>query len=444
MTQYTPGVLVKNVKPAPRSSLRLLLLALLLLALLLLLLTPVVLLVETSLFTSRADMSDEKSLDLATSLSAFTLDMYKVLSEKAPEKNLFFSPLSVMTALSMTLMGAKQASRDQLAVALKLHPHSNDAVKTAFAAALDAFNKMPEGVQKLYELHVANNMYVSHKLDLQQEFSDALTQHFQAAAKVVDFGGQTEAVRQEINQAVEEATKNKIKNLIPEGILDALTRLVLVNAVYFKGLWTKPFDKARTQDLPFYTDETNSVNVPMMKAKEEYRYMIRKDLEATVLGMDYQGGNLSLVIVLPDKRTGLAEVERRLQGVDLRELFDSGRKVKVEVTIPRFKLEYSEDLVAPLKSLGVSNMFGSSADLSGIGGLPGDLYVSNVLHKAFIDVNEEGSEAAAATAVVIKAAAAVRYPEFTANRPFFFMLGEKKKSGVILFCGRLTQPQASA
>ncbi|KAA0201911.1 hypothetical protein HAZT_HAZT004889 [Hyalella azteca] len=294
---------------------------LLLLTLLLLLLTPVVLLVETSLFTSRADMSKVKSLNISISLNAFTLDMYKVLSEKAPDKNLFFSPLSVMTALSMTLMGAKQTSRDQLAVALKLHPHSNDAVKTAFAAALDAFNKIPEGVQKLYELHVANNMYVSHKLDLQQEFSDALTQHFQAAAKVVDFGGQTEAVRQEINQAVEEATKNKIKNLIPEGILDALTRLVLVNAVYFKGLWTKQFDKARTQDLPFYTDGRNS------------------------------GGNLSLVIVLPDKRTGLAKVERKLQGVDLRELFDSGRKVEVEVTIPRFKMEYSEDLVAPLQAV---------------------------------------------------------------------------------------------
>ncbi|XP_018021798.1 serpin B3-like, partial [Hyalella azteca] len=263
---------------------------------------------------------------------------------------------------------------------------------------------------------------------------------------VVDFGGQTEAVRQEINQAVEEATKNKIKNLIPEGILDASTCLVLVNAVYFKGLWTKQFDKSRTQDLPFYTDETNSVNVPMMRANEEYGYMIRKDLEATVLGMDYQGGNLSLVIVLPDQRTGLAEVERKLQGIDLREFFDSERKVKVEVTIPRFKLEYFEDLVATLQSLGVSDMFGSSADLSGIGGRPGGLYVSNVLHKAFIDVNEEGSEAAAATAVRKKKCKGRKLNRltFTADHPFFFMLGEKQKSGVILFCGRLTQPQASA
>ncbi|KAF2358336.1 Serpin domain [Trinorchestia longiramus] len=441
MTQYMPGVLVKSGQPPARSKAKLVLFILLLPVLLLLIAVPVYLLSESVYPSSIMAESKSQSLNLSTSLNGFTLDLYKVLSETSPGENLFFSPLSVMTALGMTLVGSKSNSRVQLAEALKLHPHSDDTVQNAFAEIVAKYKQ--EDLAKLYELHMANLMYVSENFSMQDQFADALTKHFQAAAKVVDFGGQSEQVRQEINAAVEDATNKKITDLIPGGVLNSMTVLVLVNAVYFKGLWNTPFEKSNTVDAPFYTDEDTSVMVPMMKANEKYRYMIRKDLEATVLGMDYKGGNLSFVIVLPDKRTGLADVESKLQGTDLRELFNTGHQVKVDVTIPRFKLEYSQNLVEPLKQLGVTDLFGAEADLSGIGGGPGEIFVSHVLHKAFIDVNEEGSEAAAATAVVAMARMMVRpLPPFVADHPFLFLL-QDRQTGLVLFAGRYSLPNSS-
>lgn len=439
MTQYVAGVQVKQVTPKPRPWWHKYLLLTPLLACLVVVLSTLFNQISAS-FEPRSMAASATDTDaLSASLSAFTLDIYRSLSSAKPAENLFFSPLSVMTALAMTLMGSKANTHQQLAKVLNLE-QDDDKVKEAFAALVAKYKELPSEC----ELRTANMMYSSNHLEMQQTFADTITGHFQAAAKVVDFGGQTEAVRQEINTAVEKETNSRITNLIPQGVLNGLTRLVLVNAVYFKGLWVKPFNKAATRDRPFYTSETDTVQVPMMHLTTEFQYMVRQDLQATVLTLEYKGSNLSLVVVLPDSRTGLAGVESKLTGEMLRELGKPGRKLKVEVALPRFKLEWQEDLVTALKQMGAPDLFTEGvSDLSGIGGPPGDLFVSNVLHKAFLDVNEEGTEAAAATAAIAMTRAMIRpTPSFVADRPFVFVLYDTAAQ-LPLFAGRLVAPNTA-
>lgn len=263
-----------------------------------------------------------------------------------------------------------------------------------------------------------------------------------------------------INDWVEKITQSKIKDLIKPDMLNSLTRLVLVNAIYFKGDWASKFDIKKTADevglfhihniqlnqhilQDFHLDDGSTKKVPMMRQTKKFEFAILDELSASMLELPYTGDRLSLQLVLPRRGNNLAALEQKLRTADLQQLFDSNRgEEKVAVTLPRFKLEQTISLTDQLQQLGMTDMFvGGKADFSAIDGSR-NLYVSEVVQKAFIEVNEEGSEAAAATGAVMMMRSMPMPPEeFRADRPFLFFLRDKL-TGMLLFQGRVADPSA--
>ncbi|XP_068202286.1 leukocyte elastase inhibitor-like [Palaemon carinicauda] len=365
---------------------------------------------------------------LAISQNNFTRDMYVKLAKES-SGNLFFSPFSIISALGMTLGGAGGNTKAQMHQVL--HLEDNESIHDAFSDIIaDIKTEVPE-----YELRTANMVYISDKLTVLSEYAELLTKKYLSTSETVDFNQEAE-VRTKINSDVENVTNSRIKDLIPPGILDALTRMVLVNAVYFKGLWENQFSKDATYDEDFWISASSSVKVPMMHIKKKFGYSVNDDLGASLLKMNYQGSRLSMVIVLPKERDGLAALEEKLATANLNELDKKMYNVEVEVTLPKFKLEESLDLGDHLALMGMPDLFSDKdADLSGITGTK-DLYVSKVLHKAFLEVNEEGSEAAAATGMVANTRMVMRTTQFVADHPFMFYIRDKR-SNLVYFAGKL-------
>jgi len=239
---------------------------------------------------------------------------------------------------------------------------------------------------------------------------------------------------------VEKKTRNKIKNLIPKGVLNRLTRLVLTNAIYFKGNWESQFKKDRTKDGPFTLAGGEKVNVTMMNQTADFNYMETEDFQG--LELPYVDNELSMIILLPKRVDGLAEFEKTLTLKNLSQWLAKLRKRKVIVSVPKFKMTSQFRLAEVLKSMGMTDAFVPDvADFSGMNGKR-DLFISAVIHKAYVDVNEEGTEAAAATAVVVGITSMpARPPVFRADHPFLFLIRDNH-SGSILFIGRVTNPKA--
>jgi len=383
-------------------------------------------------------MAQPRSLSarLPAALSQFTHDLQQRLSKDAD--NVFYSPWSVAVALSMTLAGARQRTRDQLASVLRTDQMAEEELAASYALLFDAYKNESS-------LQSANMLYSDQQFALNEAFAKTLASSYQATAKSVDFKGQSEAVRLEVNGAVEKATHGKITDLIPQGGVNALTALVLVNAVYFKGSWTHKFDVAHTKSEPFTCADGSRVNVPMMAQKAKFRHAGHEQLGARSLVLDYDKSPLSLLVLLPNDPTGLAALEAALPNVPLPDLFSAGHEVELPVKLPRFSLEFEVELVEKLKEMGAVDLVTpGAADLSGMGGAPGDLHVSAVFHKARLDLNEEGAEAAAATAVVMMLRSMpMRVPPFVADRPFLFFLFDRTHN-VPLFAGRYSKPQGDA
>jgi len=255
----------------------------------------------------------------------------------------------------------------------------------------------------------------------------------------LDYAADTEAARRIINEWVEEKTKDKIRDMIGPGVLDALTRLVLVNAIYFKGNWAEQFDEDLTKDTPFHLLSGKSTEVPMMKQQETFGYAEHEDLQ--LLQMPYAGDEVSMLVLLPKKENGLADLQSVLNEESLEEWIRSIRRKEVLVFLPRFKVTSQFRLDETLASMGMPDAFSpEKADLSGIDGEPHRLYIGAVIHKAFVDVNEEGTEAAASTAVGFALASMPEpVPTFRADHPFIFMIRDNN-TGSILFMGRIVDP----
>ena len=255
---------------------------------------------------------------------------------------------------------------------------------------------------------------------------------------LVDFA-QAEAASRTINQWVESQTNGKIKDLIPPGSLNALTRLVLTNAVYFKGDWVQPFQKRNTQEEDFTVSAQEKVKVPLMHQQTKMGYVGEKTFQ--VLELPYAGRELSMVVLLPKKADGLPQLEKAITVDKLSSLMSKLNVREVNAYLPKFKLETSFGLNPTLEAMGMKRAFSREADFSGISSAEA-LYISAVLHKAYVDVNEEGTEAAAATGVLMKGHAARRpqpVPVFRADHPFLFLIRDTRE-GSVLFMGRLTNP----
>jgi serine protease inhibitor len=386
-------------------------------------------------FTSSIPTEVEDSSDIKTVAQGntiFALDLYNKLKET--EGNLFFSPYSISTALAMTYAGARGNTEKQMAEVLhftldqkKLHP--------AFARLEAQLNSMQDN--RNIELTVANALWTQKDYVFLREFLDLTKNNYGAALNLVDFKKAHEAVRIKINAWVEEKTRNKIKDLIKPGVLDPLVRLVLTNAIYFKGNWESQFEKSKTKEAPFWLAPGKSVKVPMMTRKQKFNYMENDRLQ--ILELPYVGNDLSMIVVLPKKIEGVTQLESVLSVDNLNTWLNLLRKREILVYLPKFKTSSQFSLGEMLSSMGMSDAFTAHADFSGMTAKQ-ELYISSVIHKAFVDVNEEGTEAAAATAVAMKLLSMPAPPPvFRADHSFIFLI-RHNPSGSILFLGRITNP----
>lgn len=367
----------------------------------------------------------------------FALDLYGRLRSGRPG-NLFFSPGSLSTALAMTYAGARGQTAEQMAEVLhfrlpqeKLHP--------AFTALQETWDA--QGEKAGYKLSVANRLWGQEGFDFRPAFLVTSREHYGAELAQVDFARQPEPALRRINAWVEERTQGKIRDLIPPGVLDAMTRLVLTNAVYFKGVWAEQFQKSATKGAPFHVSARRQADVPLMSQQDEFRYWAGDGVK--VLELPYGEGDLAMLALLPDEIEGLPALEAGLTVENLSRWLTGLRKQKVRVSLPRFTLSSSFQLDDVLGAMGMARAFTpGEADLSGMSSQE-ELFLSAVVHKAFVDVNEEGTEAAAATGIAVGATSFVVPQEpavFRADHPFVFLIRDNR-SGSILFLGRLVNPE---
>lgn len=363
----------------------------------------------------------------------FALDLYARL--RAQEGNLFFSPYSIATALTMTYAGAREETAAQMARVLHL-PAEEAQLHSTVAALKGDIERT--GAAEGCQLNIANAMWGQEGFGFLPDFLSLLDQSYGARLTELDFARGTEAARRTINDWVEQQTNGKIKDIIAPGVLDALTRLVLTNAIYFKGDWTHPFEKEQTRDEPFWTSADSSADVPMMHQTERFQYAESDDCQALLL--PYGKGGLAMLALLPRQRDVLAALEESLTLEDVQQWLSRLRSQEVELSLPRFRLTSQFSLADPLREMGMADAFSlPPADFSGMNGKK-DLYISAVIHKAFVDVNEEGTEATAATAVAMALTAAPQPPVvFRADHPFLFFILERRSQS-ILFMGRLSKP----
>ncbi|MBI3468343.1 MAG: serpin family protein [Planctomycetes bacterium] len=366
----------------------------------------------------------------AKSSNGFAFDLYRHM--RTEPGNLFFSPASISTALAMTYAGAAGETRQQMA--RTLHFQSPDEqLHSGFGTMVKLLNSRGEG----YRLRMANRLW-GQQTSFRPEFLRTTREEYGAELAQVDFG-QSERARQLINDWVQDQTAGKIANLIPPGALKPATRLVLTNAIYFKGTWDQEFLEEATQDSPFQISPGQQVSVPMMNQTEIFHYAETDQLQ--VLELPYKGHEVVMLILLPKQVDGLADVEQQLTADNVRRWTLGLRDHDVRVFLPRFALTAAVQLTDLLISMGMPLAFSDQADFSGMS-TSHELMITDVVHQALVDVNEEGTEAAAATwAAAAETSAAVSEPTiFRADHPFVFLIRDQR-TGAILFLGRLIDPR---
>lgn len=384
----------------------------------------------------RGGAQQEPAQAAAQAGSAFGVDLYRLFA--ATEGNVFFSPYSISETLALLSAGADGKTKQELLKALHwdLPP---DQMAGAFAAQ-DL--QLDRAAKAGAILSFANGLWYQEGDSPQAAFFKVARSEYRAEVHAADFIMNPFVVGPEINGWVEQKTNGKIVGLLPDGAIGRSTRLVLANAVYFKGKWEHPFDDGRTAPRPFYLTADQKVPAIIMAERAKLKTTAGNDCD--LLDLPYMGGELSMVVLLPKVRDGLPALEQRVSATKLSlwvASLESASPSDVEVELPRFKATYSAELTAPLEELGVSAAFSrGAADFSSIDGRR-DLYVSTALHKAYVEVNEEGTEAAAATGVVSLAKAITIYKpvRFIVDHPFLFLI-RYNSTGGLLFFGRIVDP----
>jgi serpin B len=368
--------------------------------------------------------------ELVSGNSAFALDLYQALKNRPG--NLCVSPYSISSALALTYGGARGNTAAQMAEAL--HFTLDDKNLHERFGSLNASLK-ERGASGDIELNLANALWVQKGVKFLGGFTTLGRTRYGAEIGLVDFAGNPGGAAGEINAWASDETGGKIPGLIDPGLIDASTMLVVSNAIYFNGGWASKFERSNTREEPFWVTPDSSVMVDMMHQTRRFRYSETGGFK--ILEMPYSHGNLSMIVLLPNERTGLARVERFLSLKSLRIWLRQLQEEDLTVSLPRFKAGSDLLLNDALKGLGITDAFISgSADFSGMTG-GRDLFIASLVHKALVEVAEEGTEAAAGTAVVMEKEQAPK--QFRADHPFIFMIRDKT-SGSILFMGRVADP----
>ncbi len=388
----------------------------------------------------------------------FALALYQKL--RTGDGNLFFSPYSISTALAMTYAGAEGKTEQQMAQTLCFPtspavleqigvtgvPLSRTDFATTFGTLIKDLNA--QGEEGRYDLKVANALWGQAGHAFLPAFVERVESAYGGRLRTLDFIQAAKQARQTINTWVEQQTNGKIRDLIGPGVLGPMTRLVLTNAIYFKGNWATQFREDRTRPAPFALSSGATVETPLMNQKEHFGYA---EVEASdrspslqILDLPYVGEALSMTILLPQELDDLKRLEAQFNSKNLKAWLAALRRREVKVTIPKFKMTNKFSLERVLSGMGMVDAFSSSADFSGMTGKR-DFIISAVIHQAYVDVNEEGTEAAAATGVVMKMTSIGpdRTPVFRADHPFIFLIRDNK-SGSILFLGRVMNPKAES
>lgn len=374
--------------------------------------------------------------DASAANNAFTFDVFKKIKQEDKGKNIFFSPYSISTAFTMAYAGARGDTAKEMAAVFHLAPLGKDVHKAFYALTEEIKKSGKEEVQ----LSVAKALWAQKGKKLKEDFKGLMARYYAGAFKEVDFKSEPEKSKREINLWVETNTAGKIKELFRDISKD--TRLIIASAIYFKGDWASQFYKGSTKKEPFYVEPGNPVDVQMMsKGKEEFLYREPND-DLQILELPYKGDELSMVILLPRTHKGLEVTEDILSPATLDDWLSGLGRREVIVSLPKFKFESGYSLVKTLKSMGMSKAFDpGKAEISGI--FKGsEEYVTNVVHKALIEVNEEGTEAAAVTGIGMTTIVSLHPPPpvyFRADRPFIFLI-RHKPSNAILFLGRVMNP----
>jgi serpin B len=385
------------------------------------------------------DVSTSEQASLVEGNSAFAFDLYQALKEE--DGNLFYSPYSISLALAMTYAGARGETAQQMADTLqflleqdRLHPVFNWLDAELAKRGEGAAGKDGEG----FRLNIVNAIWGQKDYEFLTDFLDVLAENYGAGLRILDFITETEKSRLTINDWVSDQTEGRIEDLIPQGAIGELTRLVLTNAIYFNAAWEYPFDEDITVDGPFYLLDGGQVIVPMMKQTESFGYTEGEGYQAVELL--YDGCELSMVILLPEAGNFEA-FEEGLQGQQVSDIISGLQPTEVALTMPRFEFDSEFSLNDTLAEMGMPIAFSGAADFSGMTGNR-ELFISDVIHKAFVAVDEAGTEAAAATAVIMELTAVPEPPvEVTIDRPCIFLIRDIE-TGAILFVGRIMNPGA--
>jgi serpin B len=374
------------------------------------------------------------SEELAESDNQFAFDLY---SRYAPtDGNIFFSPYSLSSALGMTFEGARGNTAEEMRAVLHL---SGD--DSARRAAVAEFIQTINAPGKRYEISVANALWAQDAYPFSADYLKLVTDVYSAAARNLDFASDPDGSRLTINSWVSDKTRTRIRDLLPPATITGMTRLVLTNAVYFKGKWPVPFDKEATQPQEFWLDPKKNIQADMMTRRDHFSYM--EDEAIQMIELPYEGADLSLIVLLPRIKNGHA-LDAELSLKAFRKWSEKLESQDVILLLPKFGFDKRYEMRQALADLGMPSAF-SDADFSGMTG-GRDLKIDEVIHKAWVEVNEEGTEAAAATAIeMAPTSAGPREPPpepkvFRADHPFVFMIKDTK-SGSILFIGRVMDPR---
>lgn len=365
---------------------------------------------------------------IAKANNQFAFELYKEIKDS--DENIFFSPYSISYALAIVCEGTRGKTFQEI---INVFHFTIDPITrmSAFASIYNEVNKE----EKEYRLYTANALWAQKDYKFVDSYISTIRQFYRSEATNLDFIRETDASAETINGWVKNKTKGKIKDILKSGDINDMTRMVITNAIYFKGDWVTEFDKDKTSDAPFYVTPDDKVYVKMMGLTEE-KFNYAKDEELQIIELPYKGDDLSMLILLPKK--SIEFVEDDLSADKLNEWKSSMSETKIDVFMPKFKFDTRYNLVDTLSRMGMPTAFSKAADMSSMDST-NNLIISKVIHQAFIEVDEEGTEAAAATAVVGTLKGIMLANEFRADHPFIFLI-QQKETGNILFLGKVVDP----